>query len=133
MQLYRKGVEWRRGRSWRSWFTLMSQKVTSPSMQRHSSRPEVPVREPDRFICDRYSVTDRTPGGDGFAGCGVPGKPDIGEDLPRLRYPVAGADQIAAAVLGDLPGNEHQLAAFRDDDMAEGLRRGDPFRVNAFN
>jgi hypothetical protein len=61
MQLYRKGVEWRRGRSWRSWFTLMSQKVTSPSMQRHSSRPEVPVREPDRFICDRYSVTDRTP------------------------------------------------------------------------
>ena len=46
------------------------------------------------------------------------------------RDHVAGADE-RAIVLRDLARDKHQLAAFRDHDMAEGLGRRESFRVDA--
>ena len=57
--------------------------------------------------------------------------PDIGKHLPRLRRHVPGPDEIALRILGDLAGDEHEPGAGGDDDVGEGLGRGDVGGIDA--
>src|SRR5690606_36567404 len=50
---------------------------------------------------------------------------DIAQDLARLRRRVAGADDIASLVVGDLAGHEHDAVAGSVGDVREAARRGE--------
>jgi hypothetical protein len=47
-----------------------------------------------------------------------------------LNRQVTGADDVALIILGDLPSNEHQPAAGRDNDLGVGLRRGEVLGID---
>ena len=53
---------------------------------------------------------------------GREGTADVGERLAGLGGQVAGADEVSLSVVGHLPGDEHQPASARDDDLGVGLR-----------
>jgi hypothetical protein len=55
---------------------------------------------------------------------------DVVECPTRLNRQVTGADDVALIILGDLPSNEHQPAAGRDNDLGVGLRRGEVLGID---
>jgi hypothetical protein len=55
---------------------------------------------------------------------------EVGEHLAGLGGQVTGADEVALRVLGFLAGDEHHLAARRDDHVGVGGRRWQAVRVD---
>jgi DNA-binding transcriptional ArsR family regulator len=63
---------------------------------------------------------------------GGEGATQVRERLARLRGVVAGGDEVARGVLGDLPGDEQEPARRRDDDVGVGLRHGEIRGIDEF-